>query len=130
MAAPASVHADLDPVIPQYLGELLAGELRALIGIEDAGLAEPLNKLKLELPAQPPRDQHEQHLIPARPLTAHAQPLGRRCGYVFRRDLFASRPMDAQKVIDDPHRKIGQLQVECDFLAGQPAISRMLRGGR
>ena len=39
MAAPASVHADRDPVIPQYLGELLAGELRALIGIEDAGLA-------------------------------------------------------------------------------------------
>ena len=37
---------------------------------------------------------------------------------------------DAQKVIDDLHRKIGQLQVECDFLAGQPAISRVLRGGR
>jgi opine dehydrogenase len=33
-------------------------------------------------------------------------------------------------VIDELHRKIGQLQVECDFLAGQPAISRMLRGGR
>jgi len=30
---------------------------------------------------------------------------------------------DAQKVIDDLHRKIGQLQVERDFLAGQPAIS-------
>jgi hypothetical protein len=29
---------------------------------------------------------------------------------------------DAQKVIDDLHRKIGQLQVERDFLAGQPAI--------
>jgi hypothetical protein len=29
VAAPASVHADLDLVIPQYLGELLAGELRA-----------------------------------------------------------------------------------------------------
>ena len=29
VAAPASVHADLDPVIPQHLGELLAGELRA-----------------------------------------------------------------------------------------------------
>jgi hypothetical protein len=29
MAAPASVHADRDLVIPQYLGELLAGELRA-----------------------------------------------------------------------------------------------------
>jgi hypothetical protein len=37
---------------------------------------------------------------------------------------------DGQKVIDDLHRKIGQLQVECDFLAGQPAISRVLRGGR
>ena len=37
---------------------------------------------------------------------------------------------DAQKVIDDLHRKIGQLQVERDFLAGQPAISRFLRGGR
>ena len=34
------------------------------------------------------------------------------------------------KVIDDLHRKIGQLQVERDFLAGQPAISRLLRGGR
>jgi hypothetical protein len=28
-------------VIPQHLGELLAGELRPLIGIEDAGFAEP-----------------------------------------------------------------------------------------
>jgi transposase-like protein len=36
----------------------------------------------------------------------------------------------AQRVIDDLHRKIGQLQVERDFLAGQPAISRLLRGGR
>ena len=36
---------------------------------------------------------------------------------------------DAQKVIEDLHRKIGQLQVERDFLAGQPAISRLLRGG-
>jgi hypothetical protein len=29
VAAPASIHADLDPVIPQHLGELVAGELRA-----------------------------------------------------------------------------------------------------
>src|SRR5256885_8298643 len=29
MAAPASVHADRDPVIRQHLGELIAGELRA-----------------------------------------------------------------------------------------------------
>ena len=29
VAAPAAVHADLDPVIPQHLGKLVAGELRA-----------------------------------------------------------------------------------------------------
>jgi hypothetical protein len=38
MAAPASVHADRDPMIRQHLGELIAGELRALISIEDAGM--------------------------------------------------------------------------------------------
>src|SRR6202030_3804844 len=41
VAAPAPVHTDVDPVIPQHIGELVAGELRALIGIEDVGLAEP-----------------------------------------------------------------------------------------
>jgi hypothetical protein len=30
--APAAIHADLDPVVAQHLGELVAGELRALIG--------------------------------------------------------------------------------------------------
>jgi putative transposase len=35
----------------------------------------------------------------------------------------ATAVADAQKVIDDLHPKIGQLQVERDFLAGQPAIS-------
>jgi hypothetical protein len=39
VAALASIHADLDPMIPQHLGELITGELRALIGIENAGLA-------------------------------------------------------------------------------------------
>jgi hypothetical protein len=33
VAAPAPIHADFDPIIPQYLGELITGELRALIGI-------------------------------------------------------------------------------------------------
>jgi len=33
VAAPASIYADLDPVIAQDLGELVAGELRSLIGI-------------------------------------------------------------------------------------------------
>ena len=35
-----------------------------------------------------------------------------------------------QAVIDNLHRKIGQLQVERDFLAGQPAIARLLKGGQ
>src|SRR5580700_4290317 len=29
VAAPAAVHTDLDPVIPQHIGELVTGELRA-----------------------------------------------------------------------------------------------------
>jgi hypothetical protein len=49
---------------------------------------------------------------------------------LFARGNKAPAVGDAQKVIDDLHRKIGQLQVERDFLAGQPAISRLLRGGR
>ena len=44
VAAPASIHADRDPVIPQHLGKLVAGELRPLIGIEDTGIAEPDEK--------------------------------------------------------------------------------------
>ncbi|MBV8089102.1 MAG: transposase [Alphaproteobacteria bacterium] len=58
------------------------------------------------------------------------QELMKRAGELFARGNKASTADDAQKVIDDLHRKIGQLQVERDFLAGQPAISRLLRGGR
>jgi transposase len=54
----------------------------------------------------------------------------KRAGALFARGSKAPAVEDAQKVIDDLHRKIGQLQVERDFLAGQPAISRVLRGGR
>ena len=56
--------------------------------------------------------------------------LVKRAGELFARGNRAPAVGDAQKVIDDLHRKIGQLQVERDFLAGQPAISRFLRGGR
>jgi transposase len=49
---------------------------------------------------------------------------------LFARGSKAPSGEDAQKTIDDLDRKIGQLQVERDFLAGQPAISRLLRGGR
>jgi hypothetical protein len=55
---------------------------------------------------------------------------GDACGELFARGSKSPAVGDAQKVIDDLHRKIGQLQVECDFLTGQPAISRLLRGGR
>jgi transposase len=56
---------------------------------------------------------------------------GEACGRaVCARQQGAPAVGDAQKVIDDLHRKIGQLQVERDFLAGHPAISRLLRGGR
>ena len=58
------------------------------------------------------------------------QELVKRAGELFARGSKAPAVEDAQKVMDDLHRKIGQLQVECDFLAGQPAISRVLRGGR
>ena len=58
------------------------------------------------------------------------QELVKRAGELFGRGSKAPATEDAQKVIGDLHRKIGQLQVECDFLAGQPAISRLLRGGR
>jgi len=57
------------------------------------------------------------------------QELMKRARELFARGNKAPTVEDAQNVIDDLHRKIGQLQVERDFLAGQPAISRLLRGG-
>jgi hypothetical protein len=51
------------------------------------------------------------------------QELVTRAGELFARGNKAPAVADAQRVIDDLHRKIGQLQVERDFLAGQPAIS-------
>jgi transposase len=58
------------------------------------------------------------------------QELMKRASELFERANKAPAVDDTQKVIDDLHRKIGQLQVERDFLAGQPAISRLVRGGR
>ena len=58
------------------------------------------------------------------------QELMKRANELFTRSNKAAAAEEVQKVIDDLHRKIGQLQVERDFLAGQPAISRLLRGGR
>jgi transposase len=47
--------------------------------------------------------------------------LMKRASELFARGNKAPTVDDAQKVIDDLHRKIGQLQVERNFLAGQPA---------
>src|SRR5713226_7530136 len=63
-------------------------------------------------------------------ISSWKQELVKRAGELFARGNKAPAVDDAQKLIDDLHRKIGQLQVERDFLAGQPAISRLLRGGR
>jgi len=49
------------------------------------------------------------------------------------KDLFErgnKKADDPQAVIDNLHRKIGQLQVERDFLAGQPAIARLVKGAQ
>jgi hypothetical protein len=44
-------------VIPQHLGELITGELRPLIGIEDAGIAEPGEGLAQRLDTEPRRQR-------------------------------------------------------------------------
>jgi transposase-like protein len=62
-------------------------------------------------------------------ISSWKQELAKRASDLFARGNKAAAD-DSQKVIDDRHRKIGQLQVERVFLAGQPAISRLLRGGR
>ena len=56
------------------------------------------------------------------------QELVKRAGELFERGQ--RKAADPQKEIDNLHRKIGQLQVERDFLAGQPAIARLVRDGR
>ncbi|MDA8052359.1 MAG: hypothetical protein M0002_20545 [Rhodospirillales bacterium] len=54
------------------------------------------------------------------------QELVERAGKLFARGGKAAAVGDAQNVVDDLHRKVGQLQVERDFLVGEPAISRVL----
>ena len=56
------------------------------------------------------------------------QELVKRAGELFARGNRAPAVGDAQKVIDDLHRKIGQLQVERDFLAGQTGSERPSSG--
>src|SRR5436305_13396943 len=60
VAAPASIHADRDPVIPQHRGELVARELGTLIGIKDAGLAAPSEAFAQRLDTKPCRQRVRQ----------------------------------------------------------------------
>lgn len=57
------------------------------------------------------------------------QELARRAAELFERGAKKAEG-DPQKTIDELYWQIGQLKVERDFLAGQPAHSRLLRGGR
>jgi transposase len=50
------------------------------------------------------------------------QELTKRASELFARGNKAPTAGDAQRVIDDLHRQIGQLQVKRDFLAGQRGI--------
>lgn len=61
-------------------------------------------------------------------ISSWKQELSKRAGELFERG--SKQAADPQKTIDQLHRKIGQLQVERDFLAGQPAIARQLRGAQ
>src|SRR5574338_1458640 len=57
------------------------------------------------------------------------QELARRAAELFERG--AKKAEDPQQhTLDELYRQIGQLNVERDFLAGQPALSRLLKGGR
>ncbi len=56
------------------------------------------------------------------------QELVKRADELFERGN--KKAVDPQQTIDALHRKIGQLQVERDFLVGQPAISRLMKGAR
>ena len=58
------------------------------------------------------------------------QELVRRAQELFERGAKKASEGEQQKTIDELYRQIGQLKVERDFLAKQPAISRLLSGGR
>lgn len=58
------------------------------------------------------------------------QELVRRAAELFERGAKKAAGGEPQQTIDELYRQIGQLKVERDFLAKQPAISRLLKGGR
>ena len=67
--------------------------------------------------------------VPPTMISSWKQALARRAGELFERGAKKAEG-DQQKTIDELYRRIGQLKVERDFLAGQPALSRLLKGGR
>src|ERR1700736_5784075 len=125
VAAPASVHADLDFMIPQHLGELITGELRPLIGIEDAGLAEPGEGLAQRPDTDPRRERIRQppgQHPPGRPVDDRDQVQKslphRYVGYVSSPHLV--RPVDC----------LAAQEVWVDLVPGMPLAGIPLRSDR
>src|SRR6201987_2994599 len=125
VAAPTAVHDDRDPMIPQHLGELLAGELRALIGIEDVGFSEPREGLVQRLDAKPCRERIRQppgQHSSGRPVDDRNQvqkPLPHRyVGYVSSPHLV--RPVD----------RLAAQEVWVDLVFGMPLAGVPLRPDR
>ena len=112
-------------MIPQHLGELKAGELRPLIGIEDAGLAEPDEGLAQRLDAEPCRERVRQppgQHSSGRPVDDRNQvqkPLPHRhVGYVSSPHLV--RPVD----------RLAAQEVRVDLVPGMPLAGVSLRPDR
>src|SRR5260370_30218396 len=125
VAASASIHADFDPVIPQHRGELVAGELRTLIGIEDVRLAEPGEGLAQRLDAEPCRHRVRQ--------SPGQHPSG--CPVDHRDQV--QKPLSNGDVLDDsgprPVRLSSRLstqKVRVDLVLGMPLAGVPLRPDR
>ncbi len=94
---PFSIHADLDAVVRQESRELLAGELAALIGVEDGRgtmLSDRLlDRLQAEVGGQPGGHPPRQH--PATGPVEHGEqiheaPRHRNVGYIRRPDMIGT----------------------------------------
>lgn len=67
-----------------------------------------------------------EHVVHVTMISTWKQELFKRADEIFERGN--KKATDPQQTIDNLYRNIVQLQVERDFLAGQPAIARLLKG--
>jgi hypothetical protein len=105
--AALAIHADRDPVAIQGAGEVVAGKLAALVGIEDLGLSVPGERflecldteLRTERVRQPPRQHRTAH-----PVHDHHQ-VEEALGH---RDVGDVRALDLIDPLDrDPSEQVG-----------------------